>query len=251
MPGHGAAQPEMHKPPAQNIDRITNVSVPTLTIYKAPGAQGPVPAIIICPGGGYGILAWDLEGTEVAAWLNNLHITAIVLKYRVPGNRDGAFQDLERACRLVHAHAAEWNIQPGKLGVMGFSAGGHLTARLSNHYDKPAYPNIDDVDKQSCRPDFVMLIYPAYLATKDNKTIAPEMTVSANTPQTLIVHTKDDKNYEPGSVIYDAALTADRVPHKFLIYDNGGPAGGCAQNVLLKSGQSMPLHGYTRSELFS
>ena len=214
--------PEMFKPQIDKIQRLTNISVPTLTIFKATHSGGPGPAIIICPGGGFGVLAWDMEGTEVAAWLNTLGITSIVLKYRVPDNREGAFQDLQRACHLVRSHAADWNIQPDKIGVMGFSAGGHLTARLSNHFDEPAYPAIDDADKVSCRPDFVILVYPAYLSTKDGKSLAPEMTITENVPQTLIVHTKDDKNYEPGSVLYDAALTAAKCPHQFLLYDNGG-----------------------------
>jgi len=220
MPGHGANKPEAPvPPPAGGLVKAYFVSQPTLEVFKAPDTHGPTPAMIISPGGAYELLSYKAEGTEIARWLNSIGITGIVLKYRVPGNRDGAFQDIQRAVRLTRLHAAEWGIQPDKVGVMGFSAGGHLSARLSNHFNEPAYPAIDDADKLSCRPDFAVLVYPGYLG--DTGTLAPDMTISASTPKTLIVVTEDD-SHVLGSKVYDAALKAAKVPEKLLLYPKGG-----------------------------
>ena len=221
MPGRGADKPETRNtPPAGGLIKVTEVSQPTIEIFKAPGAKGPVPAMIISPGGGYALLSYNYEGTQIANWLNSLGITGIVLKYRVPNNREGAYQDLQRAMRLTRLHAAEWGILPDKLGVIGFSAGGHLSARLSNNFDRAAYPGIDDADKLSCRPDFVILVYPAYLA--DSGKLASDMPLSPATPETLIIHTEDDLHHYPGSKIYDAAMTNAKIPHEFLSYPSGG-----------------------------
>ncbi len=221
MPGHGATQPEMVKPATgDQVTRITNVSTPTLTVFLAPGTKGTTPAMVVCPGGAYGLLSYNLEGTEVAGWLNSLGITAAVLKYRVPGNRDGAFQDIQRAVRLVRQHAEEWKINPAHVGAIGFSAGGHLAARLSNNSAQPAYPPIDGADQLSCRPDFVVLVYPAYLEVKGQ--LAAEMTVTAQTPPTFIAHTEDDHKYVAGSKIYFAALQAAKAPSEFQLFPTGG-----------------------------
>ena len=229
MPGHGADESERHNnwKPGGYL-RITDVSDPTIEIFKAPHASGPVPAVIICPGGGYGMVGYDVEGTQPAAWLNSLGITGIYLKYRVPKNRDGAFQDIQRAVRLVRSRAAEWNIDPAKVGALGFSAGGHLAARLSTNFAEPAYPEIDSADKLSCRPDFVMLVYPAYLEAHGK--LAPELPITPAIPQTLIVHNEDDPGYLRGSRIYDAALTAANIPHQFLLYHTGGHGYGLHSN---------------------
>jgi acetyl esterase/lipase len=221
MPGKGAAEPEKEQPSkGDGVVRLTNVSEPTLTVYRAPASHHPAPAVIICPGGGYGILAINKEGSEIAAWLNTLGITGIVLKYRVPNNRDGALQDIQRTVRLVRAHQKEWNIDTAKVGVMGFSAGGHLSARLSTNYETAAYPAIDATDKLSSRPDFVVLVYPAYLNKEDH--LAPELPISSKTPPTLIIHSEDDKSFVPGSRIYVAALQEKHVPHEFQLFVTGG-----------------------------
>ena len=198
---------------------VLNVSKPTLEIFKAVSDK-PTPAAIICPGGGYDLLAYDREGTEAATWLQSIGITGIVLKYRVPENRDGAYQDIQRAFRLARKNAAAWNIDPNKLGVIGFSAGGHLAARLSSNFGTPAYASIDDADSLSCHPDYVILVYPAYLNA--GTVVAPDVAPGRQTSPTLIVHDLTDTKYEPGSKIYDAALTAARVPHEFLLYPDGG-----------------------------
>jgi acetyl esterase/lipase len=222
MPGDAASKPE-HEMPAMHdgYHRITDISRPTLTVFPAPKTDAPAPAMIVCPGGGYTYVVFDKEGTEIAAWLNANGITAAVLKYRVPHNRDGALQDVQRALSLARAHAAEWNIDPKRLGVIGFSAGGNLAAKASTRFDERTYPPIDAVDQQSCRPDFAVLVYPAYLDDK-NGHIARDLNLKANIPPTLIVHSEDDKTYVPGSKLYHAALDEAKVPNEFLLYPTGG-----------------------------
>jgi acetyl esterase/lipase len=222
MPGSGAQEPEKEMPPkGNNVQRITNVSQPLLTVFKAPGAAQSTPAVVICPGGGYSILAYNLEGTEIATWLNSIGITGVLLKYRVPNNRDGAFQDIQRTVRLVRGHAKDWDINPDRIGVMGFSAGGHLCARLSTAYNQTAYPKIDATDDTSCRPDFTLLVYPAYLADKEGK-LAPEFLINAQTPPTFIAQTEDDKHFIAGTRVYQAALQAANVPNEFCCFATGG-----------------------------
>jgi len=224
MPGKGAHEPEAEVPRNDGFHRITNVSRPTLALYSAvrPSTNsGPAPAMIVCPGGGYGYVVIDKEGSEIAAWLNSNGISALVLKYRNPNNRAGALQDIQRALSLVRAHAAEWNIDPKRVGVMGFSAGGNLAAKASAPLEERSYPTIDAVDQQSCRPDCAVLVYPAYLDDKAGH-VAPDLNLKASIPPTLIVHSEDDKTHVVGSKIYDAALTEAKVAHEFKLYPTGG-----------------------------
>ncbi|HTJ78439.1 MAG TPA: alpha/beta hydrolase [Rariglobus sp.] len=235
IPGKVSELPD--QPPAggdrRKVDGMNNVSNPDLIVYPAKQSAGPAPAIVVCPGGGYGHLAYKKEGTEIAAWLNSMGITALVLKYRVPGNRDGAFADIERAVRLARKNAGAWKLNPNKLGVMGFSAGGHLCARLSTSFDKDGYAPIDEADKLSCRPDFCVLVYPAYL--NRGTALAPELTVSAKTPPTLIIHNEDDPGFAAGSKIYAAALQAAGVPHEFIFYKTGGHGYGLRSDKDVKA----------------
>lgn len=218
MPGTGAKEPEAERPSKDAYHRITNVSRPEVTVF--PAAVENAPAVVICPGGGYGYVVIDKEGTEIAAWLNSMGITGVVLKYRNPNNRDGALQDIQRAVRLVRANAKNWKVDAGKIGVMGFSAGGHLCARLSTNFGTPAYQQIDGVDQLDCCPDFAVLVYPAYLG--ESGRVAPELPVSKSLPPTLIVHSEDDSNFIAGSKLYAAALTKSGVPHEFALYQTGG-----------------------------
>lgn len=199
--------------------RLTAISEPSFTVYPAESAQ-PAPAVIICPGGGYSILAYDKEGTELAAWLNSLGITGVVLKYRVPNNREGAFQDIQRAIRIVRHRAAEWNIARERVGVMGFSAGGHLSARLSVHQGPANYPRIDAADEQPLRPDFAVLGYPAYL----DQGMVP--LVDARTAPTFIAQAVDDKKFIVGTDAYFAALKETKGPHAFFRCATGGHGHG-------------------------
>jgi acetyl esterase/lipase len=224
MPGHGPKEEAVeHALPSRgdNVLRISDINEPTIAVFKAPGAAKPTPAVIICPGGAYGILCIDKEGTEIAAWLNSIGVTGVVLKYRVPNNQDGAFQDIQRAIRIVRHHAAAWNIAPDRVGVMGFSAGGHLCARLSTNSDKATYPIIDDTDEQNLRPDFTILIYPAYLAQVPGK-LSGGLPVNTKTPPTFLVHTEDDKSFVPGTKLYHTALQTAKVPNEFFLCAEGG-----------------------------
>lgn len=177
--------------------------------------------MIVCPGGGYSYTVMDKEGTEIAAWLNANGISALVLKYRTPNNREGALQDAQRSLSLTRAHAAEWSIDPKRLGIIGFSAGGNVAAKASAPLEERSYPSIDAVDQQTCRPDFAVLVYPAYLDDKAGN-VSSDLNLKAQIPPTLIVHSEDDKTHVVGSKIYHAALDAAKVAHEFKLYPTGG-----------------------------
>ena len=229
MPGQAVPGPERTLPArGDHVVRLTDISEPSFTVYKA-AATKPTPAVIICPGGGYGGLAYNKEGTEVAAWLNTLGITGIVLKYRVPKNQEGAYQDIQRAIRIVRQRAPEWNIAPDRVGAMGFSAGGHLAARLSTLGGPATYPRIDEADDQPLRPDFALLVYPAYLDQG-----LPKL-VDAKTAPTFIAHAEDDKSYIKGSKVYHESLLAAKVPTTFFRVATGGHGHGLRSEKEIKA----------------
>ena len=222
-----ATKPDDNLVAGQPLIRLTNVSNPTITVYHAPEDKATGAAVLVCPGGGYHILALDLEGAEVADWLNGLGITAVVLKYRVPV-REGVprhkrpLQDAQRAMGVVRARADEWNIDPNRIGVLGFSAGGHLAATLSNTAER-TYERLDAADTLSSRPDFTVLVYPAYLtATEQGPELAPEVAVTENTPPTLLVQTEDDNIPVENSLFYYLALKRAGVPAEMHLYATGG-----------------------------
>jgi acetyl esterase/lipase len=211
------------------IIRLGNVSQPTLTLYPA-NSNPSGTAVVVFPGGGYNILAYDLEGTEVCDWLNSINITCVLLKYRVPDTgpypqSPAALQDAQRALGMVraHAHGDDWHIDPHRIGVLGFSAGGHLAAALSTHFEQRLYDPVDSADEQSCRPDFAVLVYPAYLsAAEGSLAIAPEIHVTQQMPPTFIVQAEDDYSYVDSSLAYFAALKSAKVPAELHIYAGGG-----------------------------
>lgn len=206
MPGTGADAPEAVSPnTGGNVIRLTHVSMPTLTLFAVNDAARPHPFVIVCPGGGYGILAFDKEGTEVAEWLNSIGVSCGVLKYRVPKNRAGALQDARRAVRLVREKSDEWRVS--SLGMLGFSAGGHLTAACSNSED---------------RPDFTVLVYPAYLFKPDGIELVEEIRVDSGTPPAFVVQTLDDKNHYRSTLAYSVALDAAGVPCEVHLFAKGG-----------------------------
>lgn len=204
------------------VDRLTDIAAPSFTVYPAAPGPEPGPAVLVFPGGGYEILAINKSGTEAVPWLNGLGLTAIVVKYRVPRQREAAFQDGQRALRLARQHAREWSIDPKAIGVLGFSAGGHLCARLSTDFANKNIPATDAADRESARPDFCLLIYPAYLQSKTPGEIAGELPVGPDTPPTFIVQTKDDHPYVAGTILYEKALKKAGVNVTFHLFDVGG-----------------------------
>lgn len=230
---------------ADGIIRISKVSVPEITIFPPGKSKGKNAAVIICPGGGYSILAYNLEGTTVAKILNDWGVTGVVLKYRLPSDeimKDksvGPIEDAQRAIQYVRENAAQLNINPDKIGIMGFSAGGHLAATASTHFDKDYISNPNHI---SLRPDFSILGYPVismmdsltHRGSRDNllgknpsaetaKNFSNELQVTKNTPPTFIVLANDDNGVNPeNSIKYYEALLKNHVPAEMHIYQNGG-----------------------------
>jgi acetyl esterase/lipase len=199
--------------------QVDHVSLPTMTVY-APKEKNTGISVVVFPGGGYQVLAIDLEGTEVCDWLTSKGITCVLLKYRVPGedqlpksgaypNSPVALEDAQRALGLVRFHASEWQIDPHKIGVLGFSAGGHLVAAISTNYEKRLYPFADDADKVSCRPDFGVTVYPGHMLehTSKNFELNPYIPVNRNTPPQFVIQAEDDPVDDvQNSLVYFAAL---------------------------------------------
>src|SRR5690554_428485 len=206
--------------------RITDVSEPTLTFYPAPADNNSGVTIIVNPGGGYNILAYNLEGTEICKRFNSYGINCVLVKYRVPRRaglekHEAPLQDVQRAIAYTRSHAEEWNLNPDKIGVLGFSAGAHLSAVASTNYSERTYPRIDSYDDVSLRPDFTVLVYPAYLSA-DNFEISPELKVDSNTPPTILIQTQDDKSFIDSSLFYYYALKQANVPAAMHLYPSGG-----------------------------
>ncbi|MGC4056461.1 MAG: alpha/beta hydrolase [Paludibaculum sp.] len=212
----------------RRIIRLGNVSEPTIAIYPAPKNRNSGAAVVVFPGGGYNILALDLEGTEVCEWLNSIGVTGILVKYRVPARKDGPrwaapLQDAQRAIGIVRSRAVELQIDPRKIGVLGFSAGGHLAALASTQFERRSYDAVDAADQVSSRPDFSVLIYPAYLAVKEQgDKLAEETPVTANTSPTFLVQTEDDGVRVENSLVYYQALKNAKVPAEMHIFAKGG-----------------------------
>ncbi|MGA7158019.1 MAG: alpha/beta hydrolase [Acidobacteriaceae bacterium] len=245
------------------VTGVDNVSIPTLTIYS-PTTHNTGAAILVFPGGGYSMLAIDLEGTEVCDWLVTRGITCIVLKYRVPGvhmyappayPHSGAYpetpialEDAQRAMGILRLHAAQWHINPHKLGVLGFSAGGHLVAAISNHYQHRLYPLIDAADHQSCRPDFAIALYPGHLSlagaqydaslsphkflihpppNANELSLNPDLRPNAQTPPTFLLQAEDDHvDNVDDALAYYIALKNAHVPTELHLYAQGNHAFG-------------------------
>jgi acetyl esterase/lipase len=253
VPGdYGSIGEERIRPPSdaptKDAKWLTNVTKPTLTVYRPAKEKNTGAAMLICPGGGYWNLAWDLEGEEVAAWLNTVGMTGIVLNYRVPRRpgqpealpAPGPLLDAQRALSLVRSRATEWGIDPNRIGMVGFSAGGHLALATATNFDKRAYEPIDAIDKVSCRPDFAVSVYPGYLVAKAGEPrlgraadsgggrapgghLASYMRIPAGTPPVFLVHASDDTmaNAENSVVMY-LALERAGILTELHVYAKGG-----------------------------
>jgi acetyl esterase/lipase len=208
---------------------LTNVRRPTLTVYRPAKDKDSGAAVVIAPGGGYNVLAWDHEGEAVAAWLNSLGVTGVLLKYRVPqprgASRDsasfGPLQDAQRALGLVRSRAKEWGIDPKRVGMLGFSAGGHLTALAATNFEKRGYEPVDGADKESCRPDFAVLVYPGGVVGRGGD-LNPGVRVSKATPPSFFTHAGDDRVSPENSVKMYLALKRAGVPAELHVYAAGG-----------------------------
>lgn len=247
---------------------VSNVTRPTMTIYS-PTVKNTGAAVVVFPGGGYHILAIDLEGTEVCDWLTSKGITCVLLKYRVTDIGDYpksgpypespmALEDAQRTLGLVRLHATEWHIDPHKVGVLGFSAGGHLVAAIITHFEKRSYPEIDAADRESCRPDFAVPVYPGHLTmtaaesdaqrgarkfvvqgadrlseSEKSLSLNPEVPVTSQTPPTLIVQAEDDPlDSVNNSIVYYIALKNAGVPAEIHLYAHGKHAFGLRRTNL-------------------
>lgn len=209
----------------QPVIRLTDVSVPTITVYQPPPDKSSGAAVLVAPGGGYYVLAMDLEGTEICEWLNSIGITAVLLKYRVPdpASHRAPLQDAQRAMSLVRGHAQEWHIDGHRIGIIGFSAGADLAARISGGSDRREYPPLDALDHASCRPDFAVLIYPAYLAAQmDGLKLSSGLRVESLNPPTFLAQAEDDPIGVMNSIAYYAALARNKVPSELHVYASGG-----------------------------
>lgn len=222
----------------RRVTRIGDVSDPTITLYRAPADRNSGAAVVVFPGGGYRILAIDLEGSEVCSWLNSIRVNCVLLKYRVPDSgpypkSSAALQDAQRALGMVREHASQWQIDPHRIGVLGFSAGGHLAAAISTHYDKRLYGPVDGADQLSCRPDFAIVIYPGYLAIAEkNFEFNPAIPVTSKIPPTFLVQAEDDPVHVENAVEYFLALKHAGVPAELHVYAKGGHGYGLRRTDL-------------------
>lgn len=231
-----------------DIVRVRLVQKPDIAIFLPSKKNATGEAVVICPGGGYQILAYDWEGSDIARWLNSRGIAAFVLKYRLPGSSSNIvphkspLMDAQRAMRIVRTHAAAWNIDPGKIGIMGFSAGGHLASTLSTHFDDGDPASDDPVEKVSCRPDFSVLVYPVISFTesfthKGSRTallgedpdqelvdyFSNELQVTGHTPPAILIHSDDDQGVPvENSIAYYKALRAHKITSELHVYPYGG-----------------------------
>jgi acetyl esterase/lipase len=204
-----------------NVLRFSEITNPAIEVFLPELSIRNGAAVIVCPGGAYRILSYDKEGTEIASWLNKLGFTAFVLQYRIPDKKEGALQDVQRAMRIIRNNSQEWKIDPEKIGVMGFSAGGSLSARASTLFNKRTYSVVDKTDSLSCRPSFTMLIYPAYLDQGPDLTLTPELQLSKEVPPMFIFQTADD-NYGNSALVMSGALRNAKLPFELHILSDGG-----------------------------
>lgn len=245
---HSDAKPTMVA--GARIIRLGNVSTPTVQVFKPSRELDTGAAVVICPGGGYSILAYDLEGTEVAQWLNTIGVTGIVLKYRVPARQgvpkwQAAVQDAQRALSFARAHAKEWNIDAKRIGILGFSAGGDTAARATI-LSVRKYDAIDDVDKIEWRPNFSILIYPAYLYDDKTQSLQADLALDAKVPPMFLVHAFNDGVTPESSLVLARAMKAQKIPVELHLYDRGGHGYGLRKTENPVTGWPKPCEEWLR-----
>lgn len=219
-------KPEDRLIAGRRIIKLANVAMPEAHVYLPPKDKRSGSAVVVCPGGGFHILAWDLEGTEVAEWLNSIGVTAIVLKYRVPtGSVDPKWlqpvQDAQRTLSIVRSRAADWGLKTDQIGILGFSAGGHTAGRTALTTER-LYEPVDEADRQPFLPDAAMLIYPAYFANKEETKLAEDLKVTKDSPKMFMVHAFDDPITVQSSLLLTSALKKAGVASELHVYDTGG-----------------------------
>jgi acetyl esterase/lipase len=246
-----------------HVTGVFNVTRPTMTVY-APHGKNTGVAVVVFPGGGFEGLAIDLEGTEVCDWLTSRGITCVLLKYRVPGppynwqcncrpnnlaKSTLALEDAQRTLGLVRLHAAEWHINPRKIGVVGFSAGGYLVAEISTDFERRLYAPVDAADKESCRPDFSVGVYPGHLWVGGHAYgLNPNLPVTRQTPPTFLIQAEDDKvDGVNQSVAYYIALKNAGVPVEMHLYAEGGHAFGLRRTKVPITGWPQLVEAWLRT----
>lgn len=225
-PEKDTTQPDGNLVAGRRVIRLGNVSTPTIQVFKPSPERDTGASVVICPGGGHYILAMDLEGTEVVEWLNAIGVTGVLLKYRVPA-RDperrwiAAVQDAQRAVSMVRSHAREWNLDPNRIGILGFSAGGE-TAALTSLFKDRQYEAVDDIDRTPARPNFAILVYPGGIANKENTALRDYIQVTPEAPPMFFAHAFDDRVRIENSLLLAKALKDHEVPAEVHIFAKGG-----------------------------
>ena len=239
VPGETKSKHEPVQTPNKERDviRLTDVTNPAFLVFKPTKEKNNGAGVIVCPGGGYEILAINLEGYEIADWLTKQGFTAFVLQYRVPKKQEGALMDAQRAIRVIRNDAANYGLKPNQLGIMGFSAGGSLSARAATLYSKKTYSPVDKADSLSCRPDFALLIYPAYLDLGTNRALTPELIVDKKTPPIFLFATADD-TYSNSALVMTTSLRDAKVPVELHLLANGGHGYGLRKGNI--AGETWP-----------
>lgn len=228
-PGESTRQTGEALPPrageTPTITRVVNVTQPTMSVHVAPQPNGT--GVVILPGGGFSRVVPDLEGTEAAAWLNRHGVTALVLSYRTTADAQSPgwikpLQDAQRALSLVRSRADQWGIRNDRLGLLGFSAGGQVAARLLTDSEKRTYERLDQIDDIAYRPDFAILVYPWNMYDAKTDGLIAGVQAPKNCPPTFIVHTDDDRSSSLGAVLFYAGLKKHGIPAELHVYGNGG-----------------------------
>jgi len=227
---NGSSQARLREDRGDGHLRVTDVGTPFMLYFPAPEANAVQPAMILFPGGGYSHMVVT-KMTQIARWLNDRGITAFVLQYQTPGKREAAFLDAQRAVRIVRSRAAEWNIDPGRIGILGSSAGGHLAARVSGAPPTGTYDPIDEIDRASCRPDFTILLYPAYMNRGNSNQLTEEFKIDPNLPPTLMISARDDHRHFKSGEVYAQALEQAGASIRTHFFDEGGHGFGLETEI--------------------